>query len=346
MIEYTKGNMFECNADCLINTVNCEGFMGKGIAYQFKMRFPENNKSYVKACKSGELVVGKMHSFTEEGITIINFPTKNKWRENSKIEYIENGMEALVELLPKLAVKKIAIPPLGCGNGGLDWTEVKKIVENKISDISDRYDFVIFEPSSSYAAVPKKPPHISVSGLVLLDIRLNLTRFNSIRLQKAGYFTNFFLEEEYFRYDKWKYGPYSHSVDIVARNIKEYQNYYGFDNSQKTFEQIYRVICSEKVDSKFDKLHIAVKKSTEYVNAIQTDKKLEGVSTVLYLVQNGNPKNKEQLISGFKEWSPDKAKRFSEKYISECIDYLEQTFIISVDICGNYELAGNAFYTV
>ena len=300
MIEYTKGNMFECNADCLINTVNCEGFMGKGVAYQFKMRFPENNKSYVKACKSGELAVGKVHSFMEEGITIINFPTKNKWRESSKMEYIEKGMEAFVELLPKLAVKKIAIPPLGSGNG----------------------------------------------GLVLLDIRLNLKRFNSIRLQKAGYFTNIFLEEEYFKYDKWKYGPYSHAVDIVARNIKEYQNYYGIDNSQKTFEQIYQMICSEKVDRQFDKLHIAVKKSTEYVNAIQTDKKLEGVSTVLYLVQNGKPKNKEQLISSFKEWSEDKAKRFSEKYISECIDYLEQTFIISVDICGNYELAGNAFYTI
>ena len=109
MIEYTKGNMFECNADCLINTVNCEGFMGKGVAYQFKMRFPENNKSYVKACKSGELAVGKVHSFMEEGITIINFPTKNKWRESSKMEYIEKGMEAFVELLPKLAVKKIAI---------------------------------------------------------------------------------------------------------------------------------------------------------------------------------------------------------------------------------------------
>lgn len=346
MIEYTKGNMFECNADCLINTVNCEGFMGKGVAYQFKMRFPENNKSYVKACKSGELAVGKVHSFMEEGITIINFPTKNKWRESSKMEYIEKGMEAFVELLPKLAVKKIAIPPLGCGNGGLDWAEVKKVVENKIFDIADRYDFVIFEPSFSYSAMPKKPPKISLSGLVLLDIRLNLKRFNSIRLQKAGYFANIFLEEEYFKYDKWKYGPYSHAVDIVARNIKEYQNYYGIDNSQKTFEQIYQMICSEKVDRKFDKLHVAVKKSTEYVNAIQTDKKLEGVSTVLYLVQNGKPKNKEQLISSFKEWSEDKAKRFSEKYISECIDYLEQTFIISVDICGNYELAGNAFYTI
>lgn len=320
--------------------------MGKGVAYQFKMRFPENNKSYVKACKSGELAVGKVHSFMEEGITIINFPTKNKWRESSKMEYIEKGMEAFVELLPKLAVKKIAIPPLGCGNGGLDWAEVKKVVENKIFDIADRYDFVIFEPSFSYSAMPKKPPKISLSGLVLLDIRLNLKRFNSIRLQKAGYFTNIFLEEEYFKYDKWKYGPYSHAVDIVARNIKEYQNYYGIDNSQKTFEQIYQMICSEKVDRQFDKLHIAVKKSTEYVNAIQTDKKLEGVSTVLYLVQNGKPKNKEQLISSFKEWSEDKAKRFSEKYISECIDYLEQTFIISVDICGNYELAGNAFCTV
>ncbi len=320
--------------------------MGKGVAYQFKMRFPENNKSYVKACKSGELAVGKVHSFMEEGITIINFPTKNKWRESSKMEYIEKGMEAFVELLPKLAVKKIAIPPLGCGNGGLDWAEVKKVVENKIFDIAARYDFVIFEPSFSYSAMPKKPPKISLSGLVLLDIRLNLKRFNSIRLQKAGYFTNIFLEEEYFKYDKWKYGPYSHAVDIVARNIKEYQNYYGIDNSQKTFEQIYQMICSEKVDRKFDKLHVAVKKSTEYVNAIQTDKKLEGVSTVLYLVQNGKPKNKEQLISSFKEWSEDKAKRFSEKYIEGCKNYLEQTFIISVDICGNYELAGNAFCTV
>lgn len=338
MIEYTKGNMFESNADCLINTVNCEGVMGKGIAYQFKMRFPENNKSYVKACKSGELAVGKVHSCFEEGVTIVNFPTKNKWRENSKIEYIESGMDSLVELLPHLRVKKIAIPPLGCGNGGLNWTEVKKIIENKIFDIADIYDFIIFEPFVSYPAIPKKPPQISVSGLVLLDIRMNLKRFNSIRLQKAGYFTNVFLEEEYFKYDKWKYGPYSHSVDIIARSIREYQEYYGIHDSQTTFEKIYQVICSEKVDRKFDKLHSAVKKATEYVNAIQTDKKLEGVATALYLVQNGKPKGKEQLVDSFKKWSADKANRFSDKYILECIKYLEQTLIISEDILGNYEL--------
>lgn len=341
MIQYVKGNMFECNADCLINTVNCEGFMGKGVAYQFKMRFPENNKSYIKACKSGELTVGKIHYYIEDGITIINFPTKNKWREKSKIEYIENGMNYLVEVLPRLNVKKIAIPPLGCGNGGLIWTDVKAIIENKIADLSNKYDFVVFEPSCSYKAVPKKPPRVSISGLVLLDIRLNLKKFNRIRLQKAGYFVNLFSEEEYFKFDKWKYGPYSHSIDIVAKNIKEFQEYYKIDNSQTTFEQIYQMICSEKVDNKLNNLHIAVQKATEYVNGIRTDKKLEGVATVLYLVQNGLPKNKTQLVDDFKNWSEDKSNRFSGKYISECIDYLEETSIISLDICGNYELTRN-----
>lgn len=338
MIEYMKGNMFESDADCLINTVNCEGFMGKGVAYQFKMRFPENNKSYMEACRTGRLTVGKVHYYIEDGITIVNFPTKDKWRENSKLEYVESGMDSLIELLPQLSVKKIAIPPLGCGNGGLLWGDVKKVIESRIVEVANQYDFVIYEPSVSYKVKPKIPPKINVSGLVLLDIRMNLERFNNIRLQKAGYFLNLFADEEYFKFDKWKYGPYSHSIDIVARNIKEYQEYYGISNSQATFEQVYQVICSEKIDSKFNKLHCAVKKSTDYINKIQTDKKLEGVATILYLIQNEQPKNKQQLTESFKKWSEDKANRFSSKYISECIDYLEMTAIITMDICGNYEL--------
>lgn len=341
MIEYVRGNLFESGADCLVNTVNCEGFMGKGIAYQFKMRFPENDKSYIQACKSGQLTVGKVHYHVEEGITIINFPTKNKWREKSKIEYVETGLDAFLKILPSLNVKKIALPPLGCGNGGLDWKIVKKIIEDKISAFED-YQFLIYEPSVSYRAVPKQVPQINVSGLVLLDIRLNLRKFNSLRLQKAGYFTNLFLEEEYFKFDKWKYGPYSHAIDIVAKNIKEYQLYYGIENSKETFEQVYQVICSEKVDVKFNKIHEAVIKATDYVNRIETDKKLEGVATVLHLIQSGKPKNKEQIVKGFKEWSEDKANRFSVQYILECIEYLEETSIILENICGNYELTSEA----
>lgn len=338
MIKYVKGNMFESDADCLVNTVNCEGYMGKGIAYQFKMRFPENNRSYVKACRTGMLTIGKMHYYIEEGITIINFPTKDKWRENSKMEYIKEGMEAFLELIPKLNVKKIAIPPLGCGNGGLEWQEVKTVIEHKISKVADKYEVLIYEPSISYKAVSKRPPKLNLLALVLLDIRLNLKIFNGIRLQKTGYFVNLFLGEEYFKFEKGKYGPYSHSIDIVAKNIKEYQAYYNIDNSKTTFEQLYQVICSEKVNHKFEKIHSAVKQSTEYINQIGADKQLEGIATVLFLIREEKPQNKEALVERFKVWSEDKANRFSKEDILECIDYLEETSIISKDICDNYEL--------
>lgn len=338
LVEYTKGNMFESDADCLINTVNCEGYMGKGIAYQFKRQFPENNREYEKVCKAGKLKVGQLLSYVENNVTIINFPTKDKWRAPSRMEYIENGMDALIELIPRLDVHKIAMPPLGCGNGGLEWSEVKKVVEKKIELLSDKYTFVIYEPSTTYKVPIKAAPKISTSGLVLLDIRLNLEKFNAIRLQKAGYFTNLFLQEEYFKFDKWKYGPYSHSIDIVARSIKEYQEYYGIDNSQKTYEQIYQVICSEKVDNQLKQLHEAVEKATAYVNRIKTDKMLEGVATALFIIRNGSSLGSEEVIKGFKIWSEDKAKRFSGQYIKECIDYLEETGMIYKDIFGNYQV--------
>ena len=122
MMHYTTGDLLKSSAEALVNTVNCEGYMGKGIAYQFKMQYPENNKDYVKACKSGELTVGKLHYFKEKGKIIVNFPTKNKWRANSKIEYINDGLDELIKLIHQLNIKSIAIPPLGSGNGGLIWS--------------------------------------------------------------------------------------------------------------------------------------------------------------------------------------------------------------------------------
>ncbi|MDD3138229.1 MAG: macro domain-containing protein [Lachnospiraceae bacterium] len=342
MINYIVGNMFDSKIDCLINTVNCEGYMGKGIAYQFKTRFPKNNEDYIKACKSGKLKTGSLHFFKEEGVTIINFPTKNMWREKSKIEYIEKGLDALVELLPKLNVNSIAIPPLGCGNGGLEWSVVKNLIEDKLKNIKNEYEFVIFEPSKMYTPKVSQAPNISLSGLILLDIRVNLKKFNALRLQKTGFFMNFYAEEEYFKFDKWKYGPYAYSIDIVAKSIKEYQTFYGLKDSKETFDQIYKVICSKKIDEQYQKFHSCVEKASALVNEIKTDKKLEGVATVLFLVQTGQKKNEIQIIDEFRKWSEDKANRFSKEYITDCIEYLEIKNIISIDICGNYELARNA----
>ena len=205
MIKFVTGNLLESDAECLVNTVNCEGYMGKGIAYQFKLKYPNNNRDYIKACKNGELKVGKLHYFKEDNKIIINFPTKDKWRKKSKIEYIIDGMDCLVSLLPTLNVRSIAIPPLGCGNGGLEWNDIRAIIIEKISSVKEKYDFYIYEPSSGYPSVsPKERPKLGVSSLVLMDIKLNLNKFNTLRLQKAAYFINIFLGEQYFKFQKHK----------------------------------------------------------------------------------------------------------------------------------------------
>lgn len=115
MINFVVGNLFESDAFALVNTVNCEGYMGKGIAYQFKLRYPNMNAEYVKECRAHRLQPGILFSYPENSKLIVNFPTKNKWREKSKMEYIVSGLDALIDLIKEKHITSIAIPPLGSG---------------------------------------------------------------------------------------------------------------------------------------------------------------------------------------------------------------------------------------
>jgi len=339
MIKFVTGDIFNSNADCLINTVNCEGVMGKGIAYQFKIRFPQNNLEYIRECETGKLKVNTIHYYKEDGIWIVNFPTKNKWREKSKIDYIEKGLEQLIKFIIEYNPRIIAIPPLGCGNGGLNWDIVKSIIIEKLRNIENEYTFLIYEPSVSHKATSKQPPNISSSELILLQIKLHLNKSNILRLQKAGYFMNYFLKEEYFEFDKWKDGPYSHSIDIHRKSLNEYQKYYGLAKTEDTYEQIYKVVCSKKTDEKLKKLLPAIEKSTTYINQISTDKKLKGIATVLFIIQKNNQIQKEDIILLLKQYSENNTKEFSRSYILESIDYLEKTNIIIKNIDENYEVS-------
>ena len=122
-IEKKQGDLLKADVDAIVNTVNCVGVMGKGIALQFKQKWPENFKAYEQACKRGEVVPGKMFVYDSGGLVrphfIINFPTKKNWREKSKIEYVTKGLDDLVNQIKRLKITSIAVPPLGCGNGGL-----------------------------------------------------------------------------------------------------------------------------------------------------------------------------------------------------------------------------------
>jgi len=152
MITLAKGNLLDSPAEALVNTVNTVGVMGKGIALTFKNRFPENYEVYAASCDRGEVRVGAMF-VTEPGEVggprwIVNFPTKKHWRDPSKLEWVRDGLVALKEFVREKRIRSIAIPPLGCGNGGLDWALVRPMIETAFNDLPD-VEAMIFEPDCS-----------------------------------------------------------------------------------------------------------------------------------------------------------------------------------------------------
>jgi O-acetyl-ADP-ribose deacetylase (regulator of RNase III) len=149
MLEFKQGNLLEEDAQALVNAVNCVGVMGKGIALQFKQAYPENFRQYKKACDAKEVQPGRMFTVPTGELFnpkyIINFPTKRHWRSQSKLEDIQTGIKTLVAEVQQLGITSIAIPALGCGNGGLDWVEVKPLIESAFVELP-RVRAMIFEP--------------------------------------------------------------------------------------------------------------------------------------------------------------------------------------------------------
>ena len=144
-----KGNLLHAKVEALVNAVNCVGVMGKGIALEFKKTFPENFSAYREACKRHEVTPGKMFVFrtsSDQPRFIINFPTKTHWRSKSQMDDIELGLKALVEVIKHNKLRSVAVPPLGCGHGGLDWNDVRVRIELALRQLSDEVEIQIFEP--------------------------------------------------------------------------------------------------------------------------------------------------------------------------------------------------------
>lgn len=148
MIKFVSGDIFKSGADVLVNPVNCDGVMGKGLALKFKTMFPENYRMYRERCLNSELRPGMVYTTMIGSPAVCNFPTKLHWKNLSKIVYIEYGLKALnkeIVFYKRFGKKSIAIPPLGCGLGGLQWSTVKKLIEEILGDIED-FDILVYEP--------------------------------------------------------------------------------------------------------------------------------------------------------------------------------------------------------
>ena len=170
MVEFTKGDMFQAAVDARVNTVNCVGVMGAGVALAFKNRYPDMFKDYQRACRDGRVRPGAVHVWKSlMGDWVINFPTKRDWRDNSRYEDIQTGLAALRDYLRDQGNISVALPALGCGHGGLDWLLVAPMIEDKLGDLEARV--LVFEPTDSLNAgreAQTKPTEAQVRSAEIL----------------------------------------------------------------------------------------------------------------------------------------------------------------------------------
>lgn len=220
-VQITKGDLLEQRVDAIVNTVNTVGVMGKGIALQFKRKWPANAKAYEAACKKGEVVPGKMFVFDNGGLVepkfIINFPTKRHWRFPSRLSDIETGLVDLIAQVRRLKIQSIAIPPLGCGNGGLYWPDVRTRIEMAFQALPD-IEVRLFAPSDDDGVrelVPEATAPAMTAGRAAIVKVLSIYRemlypLSQIEVQKLVYFlTRAGQDLGTLQFQKHTYGPFA-----------------------------------------------------------------------------------------------------------------------------------------
>ncbi len=224
MIRITQGNLLEAPTEALVNTVNEVGVMGKGIALMFSEAFPDNARAYVEACEAGEVRVGHMFVTENKELIqprwIINFPTKKHWRHPSRLEWIHDGLEDLVRVIKVKRIRSIALPPLGCGNGGLDWAIVRGEIESTLASLSD-VEVLVYAPTRTYQNTSKKegldkltPARALIAEIVRRYAILGLECTN-LEVQKLAWFLQKSVrtlpvkDPLDLRFTANKYGPYA-----------------------------------------------------------------------------------------------------------------------------------------
>ncbi len=323
MIRYTKGDVLQAEAEALVNTVNCVGVMGRGIALQFKHAFPANFKAYAVACDRGEVQPGRMF-VTETGLLsgpryIINFPTKRHWRGKSRMEDIDAGLTALVQEIRQRGIRSVAIPPLGSGLGGLDWAEVRPRIEAALASLAD-VDVLIFEPLDAVSeastfhakkAPTMTPGRASLVGLMdrylaaLLDPFITLLEVHKLMyfLQEAG-------EPLRLRFVKGPYGPYAENLRHVLVAIEGYLIAGYADGGDVPHKQLALIPGAVQEATAFLQSHADTHsrfdRVTQLVEGFETPFGLELLSTVHWVIAHDGMPSLPEAARAVHDWAPGK----------------------------------------
>ena len=340
MIHFKTGDILAEDAEALVNTVNCVGIMGRGIALQFKKAFPENFRIYAKACERGEVRPGRMFVFETLELTnphyIINFPTKRHWRGSSRIEDIQAGLKDLVTIIREHQIRSIAVPPLGSGLGGLEWSDVRRHIEIALRGFND-LDVVVFEPGDApepqrmarnLEAPRMTPGRAALIGLMDQYLRGLLDPFVTLlEVHKLMYFMQVTGQPLKLRFAKALYGPYAENLrhvlnEIEGHFISGYAD--GGDKPDKLLELVPGAIeDAAKVLRRSPRVRERFEKVTDLVDGFESAFGLELLSTVHWVLEHDAPASRDDLIALTYAWN-ERKKKFSHRQIGLAADVLTE----------------------
>lgn len=327
MLEFTTGNLLKADVDALVNTVNTRGVMGKGVALQFKRAFPENFKAYRSACAAGNVQLGRMFVFDNGQLDrpryVINFPTKDHWKSSSKLSYIDSGLEDLQRVLTDLEVESVALPPLGCGLGGLDWADVRPRIERALDTLPVRA--LVFEPKGAPAPEEmtdrRQRPAMTAFRAALIGL---LDRYlapgdeaSPLEVQKLLYFLQAAGEPLGLAFSKQRYGPYA---DAARHAVADLEGHYltGFGDGTGSgavrllpgaVEEATELLQKEaSARARYDRVQ-------ELIAGFETPYGLELLATTHWVVANEAAGEADAAAELVRSWSPRKAHLFTDRHV-------------------------------
>jgi len=339
-MKYKIGNLLEAETEALVNTVNTVGIMGKGIALQFKERFPHNFRVYADACKKGLIKTGKLLIVKEQTLNgnkiIINFPTKTDWFRKSQYNYIEEGLKELATVIKDHKIKSVAIPPLGCGNGGLKWEKVKALMNQYLGDLQN-VDITIFEPNDAVKEILqkeaiKKDIELKPGRAMLLYALYRYERLGEIAsifaANKLAYFLQQSGENLKLQFVPYTYGPYAQAVEKVLYALNgKYLN--GLEQMKARpfeplklnwdkYDEVERYIKTSLSSEQIQRLEDLFK----VIDGFESTLSLEILASIHYLLSKDPKLTQAELLSQIQAWNERKKNIIKEEYIGIALEHL------------------------
>lgn len=327
-LTFKTGDMFQERAEAIVNTVNCVGVMGKGVALEFKRRWPDNFKAYKRLCDKKQLRPGRVYVHQEGDLMtgrhrfLINFPTKDHWRAKSKMEFIDIGLDDFIGQILKLQIKSVVMPPLGCGNGGLDWREVKALMTEKLSPVKD-VDFIVF--------VPHEDGQPQVNGMkITFERAILLKAFNDLSIYFDGCLTRITMQKiAYFlqelgvgfglEFKRNEFGPYSAALRDAFESMERQGLIEGFTSDERE-----TVVSKDGVelaeaylrDGELDEANRMIECVSQLIDGYESPYGLELLSSVHFLAQHENQRSVDSIVAALGQWDERKRLKFDAAMVN------------------------------